>query len=322
MLTEFQTTARELQDLGKPFVVATVVRAERPTSAKVGSKAIFTAEGILTGWVGGSCAEPTVRREARAALGDGRPRMLRLCPPEQLGQAPQEGVVEVALTCVSGGTLEIYLEPQLTEPHLVIVGHQATAQALVTIGQALGYPATVISPEASRDRFPDADRVLDHLDLSVIQFTAGTYVVVASHGNYDEPALEAALRSEAPYVALIASQKRASAVRAELARAGLSEQQLARLRSPAGLDLGGSAPEELAVSILAEIIQFRRRSRATEPGIDAEPVREAIDPVCGMTVEIETARYSLVHADQTYYFCSAGCKHRFAAEPEAYLMAG
>ncbi|MGH2620734.1 MAG: XdhC family protein, partial [Anaerolineales bacterium] len=161
MLTEFQATARDLQDHGKPFVVATVVRAERPTSAKVGSKAIFTAEGILTGWVGGSCAEPTVRREARQSLRDGQPRLLRLCPPEQLGRAPQDGVVEVALTCVSGGTLEIYLEPQFTQPHLVIVGHQATAQALVTIGQTLGYPVTVISPEASRDRFPDADRVLD-----------------------------------------------------------------------------------------------------------------------------------------------------------------
>lgn len=322
MLTEFQATARELQDQGKPFVVATVVRAERPTSAKVGSKAIFTAEGILTGWVGGSCAEPTVRREVRESLADGRPRLLRLCPPEQLGRAPQEGVVEVALTCVSGGTLEIYLEPQLAQPQLVIVGHQATAQALVTIGQALGYPVTVISPEASRDRFPDADRVFDHLDLSVIQFTPHSYVVVASHGTYDEPALEAALRSEAPYVALIASHKRANAVRAELARAGLSEQQLGRLRSPAGIDLGGSAPEELAVSILAEIIQFRRRAPATEPEFDAEPVREAKDPVCGMLVEIETARYSLGHADQTYYFCSAGCKHRFATEPEAFLMTG
>jgi xanthine dehydrogenase accessory factor len=322
MLTEFQTTARELQDQGTPFVVATVVRAERPTSAKVGSKAIFTAEGILTGWVGGSCAEPTVRREARQALGDGRPRLLRLCPPEQLGHAAQEGVVEVALTCVSGGTLEIYLEPQLTQPHLVIVGHQAVAQALVTIGQALGYPCTVISPEATRDRFPDADRVLDHLDLSVIKFTPHTYVVVASHGNYDEPALEAALRSETPYVALIASQKRASAVRAQLSRAGLSEQQLGRLRSPAGLDLGGTAPEELAVSVLAEIIQFRRRSPATEPGVHIEPVREAKDPVCGMMVEIDTARYTLVHADQTYYFCSAGCKHRFATKPEAFLVRG
>jgi xanthine dehydrogenase accessory factor len=320
MLPNYLSSARQLQAEGKAFVLATVVRAERPTSAKVGSKALITADGELTGWVGGSCAEPAVRRQARESLQDGRPRLLRLCPPEELGRGPQEGVVEIGLTCVSGGTLEIYLEPQLTQPQLVIIGHLATAEALARLGRELGYPITVIGPEANRTRFPDVDRLFDQLDFSLVPLNPNSYVVVASHGNYDELALETALRSEAPYVALVASRKRADAIRGQLAQAGLTQAQIGRMRSPAGLDLGGSSPEELAVSILAEIIQLRHKPPPAETDLGFEQAREARDPVCGMMVEIETAHFSLKHGEQTYYFCSAGCRHRFAAEPAAYLM--
>lgn len=331
-----------LHQTGQPFAVATVVRAEKPTSAKAGAKAIITKDGQLTGWVGGSCAEPTVKREAKKALQDGQPRLIRLCPPEKLGQAPQEGVIEIPLTCISGGTLEIYLEPQLAQPHLVVIGHLATAEALVHLGKGLGWRVSVMGLEVSRARFPLADQIFDHLDFSHLTITPNTAIVVASHGNYDEDMLVAALQSPAPYVALIASKKRSEAILQYLHESDLTHEQIHRLKYPAGLDLGAVTPEEIALSILAEILQFQRKLRITnyESGISKpqsptlrpgsgqvsnlespiSPPTEALDPVCHMTVEIATAHFTSEYNGQTYYFCAAGCKRSFDKNPEKYLQ--
>jgi xanthine dehydrogenase accessory factor len=314
---DFLAHAHSLSKAGQPFALATVVRAEKPTSAKAGAKASITADGTITGWVGGSCAQPTVIREALKALQDGQPRLVRLTPPEKLGQATQEGVIEVALTCISGGTLEVYIEPHLPAPHLVVIGHLPVAAALVTLGKGLGYRATVLGLDATPQRFPQADLVLDHLDFAQVALTTQTYVVVATHGNYDEEALTWALNTDATYVALVASRTRAEAVLQYLREAGLAEERLGRLKYPAGLDIGASSPEEIALSILAEIVQ--RRPRAAQAAAPAAPPAEALDPVCGMTVAVATARYVTAHAGQTYYFCSAGCKRSFEKEPEKYL---
>ncbi len=310
--------AQRLREAGQPFVLATVVRAERPTSAKAGAKAIVTADGQLSGWIGGSCARPAVAREARRALQDGQPRLLRLVPPEQLGRAAQDGVIEMALTCVSGGTLEIYLEPHLAQPHLVAISHLPIAEALVTLGKGLGYAVTVMGLEADRSRYPLADRVLDRLDFARLPLTGQTYIVVASHGNYDEEALAWALGTDAPYVALVASRKRAESLRAYLRSIGLSEAQLARLRCPAGLDFGAVTPEEIALSILAEIVHLRRTAPAPLPEAPeaAAAPAEAVDPVCGMMVEIAGARHTAEYKGQVYYFCCSGCQRSFESEPE------
>jgi len=328
MQTDFYDKFQELRNTGNPFTVATVVRAEKPTSAKVGAKALITEEGKLSGWIGGSCAEPTVKREAKKALQDGQPRLIRLCPPEKLGQAPQEGVTEIALTCISGGTLEIYIEPQLAQPHLVVVGHLATAEALVRLGKGLGWRVSLLGLEVTRERFPDADQLIDELDFSRVKVSKSTHVVVASHGNYDEDMLVAALQSESPYVALIASKKRSQAILQYLNESNLTKEQIARLKYPAGLDFGAVTPEEIALSILAEIIQRRRRGNEenmTEQNeeqkpADGEAVIEAVDPVCGMTVEIATAHFTSEYNGKTYYFCAAGCKRSFDKEPQKYVQ--
>jgi xanthine dehydrogenase accessory factor len=315
--------AVELSRGGVAFVLATVVRAEKPTSAKAGAKAIVTADGALDGWVGGSCAQPTVVREALKALQDGQPRLVRLCPPEKLGTAPSDGVVEVALTCISGGTLEVYIEPHLPQPQLVAVGHLPIVEALSRLGKALGYSVTVMGLDVTANRFAEADRVFDHLDFSQLSVSPQTYIVVATHGNYDEDALEGALKSDAAYVGLVASRKRAESVIQYLRETGLSDAQLARLKSPAGLDLGAETPEEIALSILAEIVQQRRRavlSLATSEPLNVSTPAEALDPVCGMMVEVATARYTAQHDGQVYYFCSAGCKRSFEKEPEKYRV--
>jgi len=341
MQTDFYDKVQELRNTGNPFAIATVVRAEKPTSAKVGAKAIITEDGILSGWIGGSCAEPTVKREAKKALQDSQPRLIRLCPPEKMGQAPQEGVIEIALTCISGGTLEIYIEPQLAQPHLVVIGHLATAEALVSLGKGLGWRVSLIGLDVTRERFPNADHIVDELDFSKLSITKNTHVVVASHGNYDEDMLVAALQSDAPYAALIASKKRASAILQYLNESNLTQEQIARLKYPAGLDFGAVTPEEIALSILGEIIQRRRQhsisnspvsnSQVPNPSTGSGQVlqlpitnnqlpTEALDPVCGMTVEIATAHFTSEHNGKTYYFCAAGCKRSFDKEPGKYVQ--
>jgi len=336
--------AHHLRAAGQPFVIAIVVRAERPTSAKPGATAIVTPDGKLTGWVGGSCAQPTVIRESLRVLQDGQPVLLRMGPPDQLsGHAEAPGVIERAMTCISGGTLDIYLEPHLAQPLLVAISHLPIAEALAALGKGLGYAVTVAGLDATPERFPQADQVLNSLEFGQIALRPQSYIVVASHGNYDEEALAWALGTNAPYVALVASPKRARAVVQYLRESGLSEAQLARLKFPAGLDIGAVTPEEIALSILAETVQLRRRHvpaperpvPAAEPPA-AEPAAaghdhsagthrliapsvEAIDPVCGMTVEIASARYTSQYGGQTYYFCAAGCKRSFEKEPGKYV---
>jgi xanthine dehydrogenase accessory factor len=329
-MNDYLQQALALQRAGKAFVLATVVRAERPTSARPGAKAIVTADGEMRGWVGGSCAQPSVIREALKALSDGQPRLLRLCPAEQLGRAPQTGTVEVALTCISGGTLEVYIEPHLPKPVLLVVGHLPVVEALSALAKGLNYEIAVVGLDATRERFPQADTVLDRLDFAHFDPDEHTYVVVASHGNYDEEALEWALNTRAGYVALVASPRRGESVRAYLRDSGLSDAQLARLKCPAGLDLGASQPEEIALSILAEIVQSRRRQQASvadgtepvpQPAAEAPAApAEARDPVCGMMVEVATARYTSQYAGQMYYFCAAGCRRLFEKEPAKYLV--
>ena len=273
--------------------------------------------------MGGSCTEPTVKSEARKALRDGQSRLIRLCPPEQRGQLPQEGVVEVELTCISGGTLEIYLEPNQPQPQLIVIGHLPLTEALAVLGKDMGYAVTVLGMGANSERFPQADAVFDNLDFSQIKATRQTYFVVASHGNYDEEALEKALKTDAPYVALVANPKRRSAIMQYLRDSDLTEEQLARLKIPAGLDFGAVTPEEIALSILAEIVQMRRHSPAMSELISVQEFVEpaqAKDPVCDMMVDIATAIHKSHYFNHDYYFCAAGCKRSFDSEPEKYLI--
>ncbi len=328
MKNDFYEKIGRLRAEEKPFVIATVVRAEKPTSAKAGAKALITGDGMLDGWVGGSCAEPSVRREARRALEEGRPRLIRLCPPEMLGKAPQEGVVEIALTCISGGTLEIYIEPQLSQPHLVVIGHLATAQALLLLGAGRGWRVSVMGLDVAHEAFPDA-MVFNRLDFSALHLGPSAYVVVASHGNYDEDMLVEALKSEARYVALVASRKRAEAIQEYLHESDLEAGQIARLEYPAGLDIGAETPEEIAVSILAEMIAHHRRMEISpgekSAGLEVEnrtpgaAEGEAIDPVCGMIVEIAGAHFRSQYNGNTYFFCAAGCQRTFDKDPEKYI---
>jgi xanthine dehydrogenase accessory factor len=262
---------------GRPFALATVVNVERPASARRGDHAVVTPDGTLSGWVGGACTEPTVVREALAALGDGEARLVRV-----------EG------GCASEGTIEVLVEPQLPAPLLAVIGESPAARTLTELARTIGW------------------RVFTELG-------GADAVVVASMGQGDENALEVALAGDAGYVGLVASAKRGSAVLADLRGRGVDEETLARIRCPAGLDLGPSSQEEIAVAILAELVAWRHtRPGATELLQAVQPI-EAIDPVCGMTVSVAGARETAVHDGHTYYFCGAHCRKRFEADPARYL---
>ncbi|MEK7364814.1 MAG: XdhC/CoxI family protein, partial [candidate division NC10 bacterium] len=212
---------------------------ERPTSAKPGAKALIRKDGTVSGWVGGSCAEPVVVKEALKALGDGQPRFIALVGEGGTGPGRREGVLEYPMTCHSGGTLEIYVEPVLPKPELLLFGRGPVIETLAKLGQALEFTVVLVSSEASADRFAQ------------LRITPRSFVVVASHGTFDEEALVHALRSEAAYVSLVASRKRAGAVVEALRARGTPAERLGRLKAPAGLDIDAVTPEEIAVSILA-----------------------------------------------------------------------
>ena len=275
-----------------PFVLATVVRVHHPTSVRPGDCAIVLADGSIEGFVGGMCAESSVRLHGLRVLETGEPLLLRLDPgaPESGERSdPVDGAVVEHNPCLSGGSLEIFLDPKLPAPRLAVFGSSPIALAIERLGEAAGY-------EVARGR---ADK------LSIAGSSA---VIVASHGSEEEQALAEALKAGVPYVALVASHKRGSAVRAEL---DVPDELRDQLHTPAGLNIGASTPEEIAVSILAELIAEHRRD-APRPVVESHGPASATDPVCGMEVAISAATPSLEHAGERLYFCAAGCRDAYA----------
>lgn len=316
--------AHELRAARRPFVLASVVRCERPASARPGDQALVTLDGALYGWVGGSCTEPVIVREALDALREEQARLVRLGPPETLPAEPPEGMVAHPMTCHSGGTLEIFVDPCLPETQIVIVGHSPVATTLAALASAVAYEVVVCDVEATQEDFPTAQHLLPALESDDVTLDTRTYVVVSTHGEADEEALAVALQSPASYVTLVASRRRADAAREALLELGLSSAEVQRLQSPAGLDIGAQTPQEIAAAILAEIIQHRRTTPATweevVSAMDALPAT-AVDPVCGMTVEVTATTPSAVYEGETYYFCCIGCRRHFEGAPTTYVNA-
>jgi xanthine dehydrogenase accessory factor len=313
--------AHELMVQGVPFALATVVRRERPTSGQPGDKAIITLAGEFVGWVGGSCAQPTVLQEAHKALADGEPRLVVLTP--NLDAEVREGVELYRMTCYSGGTMEIYIEPYLPEPQLLICGASPAAEALVTIGKAVGFQVFLIDPAATAENFPAAEVILPQIEAGQFPDIHERYAVVATMGNWDEEAIKDVLALSPDYIGLVASKKRFQEIVSRLSGEGVSREQLALVTCPAGLDLSARTLPEVALSIMAEIVS-RRRSRAEKGAVTDSPAQVGLpamaeDPVCHMSVDPQTARYRADVESLTYYFCNASCKTHFEKDPQKYL---
>jgi xanthine dehydrogenase accessory factor len=320
--------AGELTRRGQPFALATVVWRQAPSSGQQGSRAIITASGDLHGWIGGACAEPVVIREARQVITEGVPRLLLLGTRDQFGAAVPDGMTVVPIACQSEGALEVYIEPVLPAPHLVIVGRSPMVETLADLSRALGWRTTV----ADRGAFSAADA------------DESSMVVVATQGHGDEEAVEQAVAARPAYLGLVGSAKRGAGVLGYLADRGVPQDQLDRVRVPAGLDLGRTTHREIAVAILAELVQLRasgglaaasavgsgagavpgEEGRVSPPSRGSaspggSPPREGRDPVCAMTVTADASSYPLEHDGETYYFCCAGCRRSFQEDPAAYL---
>ncbi|HEY1330842.1 MAG TPA: XdhC family protein [Actinomycetota bacterium] len=313
---------RTLQDRGEPYVLATVVWRRAPSSGKVGSRALITSDGRVRGWLGGACAEPAVVSEARRALSEGTPRLMFLGRADELAEHRREGVVSVPIACHSEGALEVYVEPVAPKQHLVVIGRSPAVDALARMAAALGWRTVVVDERGGPLDHPGVERVVTGLDLDEAGAGRHSFVVVATQGHYDEDALQGALASGAAYVGLVASAKRAEAVKGYLSDRGVPGEQLDRVRSPAGLDLGPVAHEEIAVAILAELVQLRASGELPKPAAAAgvPEVHEETDPICGMSVDVSTARYRSAFEGRTYYFCSAGCLAKFESAPAEFAV--
>ena len=299
-------------------MLATVVRCEPPTSAHPGDKAVITPDGRLRGWIGGSCSEPIVRREALRALVEGVPQLVRIVPAPEVKQTRKRGELMVATTCPSGGALDIFIEPRLPKPLLLVFGDSPVARTLLQMGPLAGFRTCAVHPGARSEDFPGAGMVLGSLDLAEANPGSDSWAIVATMGHYDEDALEAALAYQGLDVGLVASVRRSDAARKALSERGLDEATLNRVRAPAGKVRSGSQ-EEIALLALAEVVTARRKRGPAQAAGPVAPVVFATDPVCGMTVDPLTAMHRAVHHEQTYWFCSAGCEAEFKKEPDRYL---
>ncbi len=256
----------------QPFALATVVRTKAATSAKVGAKAVIRADGSMVGWIGGGCTLGAVRKAAREALGDGRARMIRVRPDAEAGPA-EDGTEDYRNACASGGTVELFVEPILPRPSLIVAGASGTARALRALGRNAGFTVTAAALAEDLEGIAEADETLTGFELSRSPRAAASFIVVATQGKRDREALEAALRCGAPYVAFIGSRKKAADLKAQLAGRGIAAERLEALHAPAGLDIGAVTPEEIALSILSEIVRERRKIAPV--GLVEAPVAEA-----------------------------------------------
>jgi len=329
----------ELARRGEPFALATVVWRQSPSSSQPGARAIITAGGELHGWIGGACAEPVVISEAQQVMKEGTARLLLLGTPEQFGAAVPDGMTVIPISCQSEGALEVYIEPVLPVPHLVIVGDSPMTRTLASLAGALGWRTDLIR---GPDFTPEAA-------------DARSMIVVATQGHDDEDVLERAVAARPAYLGLVGSRRRGATVLGYLADRGVPRDELDRVRVPAGLDLGSTTHQEIAVAILAELVQLRAsgtlaagtlaagalaagalaagkpagppaQRAGTESARQAGPegarpaARPAlvIDPVCGMTVSADSSR-PLRYEGTDYYFCCAGCRQAFEQDPDAYV---
>lgn len=307
---------RELDQQRQVYVRATVVRTQRPTSARAGDVALVDALGAMTGFVGGTCVEASVREFSLRALETGEPLLLQVRPGD-VGRTEQEGAIEVHNPCLSGGSIDVFLEPVVPAAHVVVVGDAPVAQSLAILGADLGFEIELVDGESWQPGERDSA------------------VIVASHGRGEELALQRALEAGIPYIGLVASEKRGAAVVASL---NVDDALRHRVHTPAGLRLGGTAPAEIALGVLAELVQVRASSGTQPVGTQEDPSHGdgesassaqgaangpamAIDPICGMTVVAADPTAHVTHDGMTVWFCADGCRATYLKDPEHYATA-
>ena len=315
--------AAQHRQAGRPFAIATVVGTVAPTSAKPGDKAIVTAEGELIGWIGGGCAQDVVIEEALECMQTGRVRLIRLSP--DVAPAPNASVKILAMKCESGGTLEVHIEPVLPKTKMLVFGTSEVALSLVKLATELDYDIAFYAPDIGSADLPEGVSIFDNFDdVPRLDSNLPSVAIVATQGNGDARALQGAIASEARYITMVTSSRKAAKLFGSLEKRGVSSAALEKIKVPAGLDIKAETPAEIAVSVLAEIIQQSRTgemsntTKMTKPATDSEKVK---DPICEMIIDPKTAAGTSDYRGTTYHFCSLHCLETFEQEPEKFTVA-
>jgi xanthine dehydrogenase accessory factor len=324
MLEPFLEKTKQLSNKNEPFAIAMVVRREAPSSGKTGDKAVINKFGELDGWIGGGCVQSIVIKEAEDAMKSGKPKLVKI--GISLPASNQDGVIEYKMSCHSEGTVEIYIEPVLPPTHLLVMGNSAIARALIKIGNVAGYRITAVAPDAKPGSFEKVDELITQLNLQQVKTSGASFIVVATQGEQDELALEQALSKPSAYIGFVSSKKKKAKVMDYLQQSGLDKKKLDSIRSPAGIDINAKTPEQVAISILAEIIQVQTSLLAAAGFTKYDETREEagkpkfyINPVCGVPVDIKNPKHVIDYKGELVYFCCDGCKVKFEADPKIYM---
>lgn len=322
-------TIAELSKQNVLFAVATVVRREAPSSGKAGDKAVVSRFGEITGWIGGGCVQGVVRKEAGDAMQSGMPRLVRIGKNLANG-AGIDGAVDYKMTCQSEGMVEIFIEPMIPQTHLVVIGKSEIAKALVKLAYSAGYRVTGVAQDADLKTFEKVDQLITQYSLQQVKTSASSFIVVATQGDQDEAVLLEALSVPHAYLGFVASRKKMKAVGGYLKDAGISEELINAIHAPAGIDINAKQPFEVAISILAEMVEVYNsmenftgfESVENQPKLAAQKAPQwYINPVCGVPVDMNNPRHVMQYRDEKVYFCCDGCKIKFEKDPEKYITA-
>jgi len=322
MHNSFLEKAIALNQTREPYATATIVRRKIPSSGKPGDKAIITKDGQIHGWIGGGCTRGIVLKESLLAIQDRKPRLVLIAPGAVEKQADNKKIY--TMTCQSGGEVELYIEPVMPKPHIVIFGTSHIAMATAKVAKSMDYRVDAVMSVADSTVFPTADKVVAIADFDETMVQDNSYFVVCTQGEGDAEAMFTALSHDVDYISFVASRKKANAIFSDLRGMNVSMDKLKKIKTPAGIDINAKLPEEVAISILAQVIKaFRSEDQAPSslemPKIELTNDDFYMNPVCNIPIQKSTAKYVLEHKGEKVYFCCDGCKVSFEKAPEKYI---
>ena len=300
------------------FATAVVVKHDTPISGKSGDKAIILNDGSLLGWIGGGCTNTIVIKEGLSALNSGKSKLIVIDPEKNSDNGP--GEKHFQMSCHSGGSLSVYVEPVFPRPLIVVMGNSPVASSLLKMSSELGYETLWTVNNEIENEFLEVDRIQKNFDLKNINLSSPCFIIVCTQGENDWEALESAMKTSVNYVAFVGSRRKTEILKKELSENGISQERLEEMVNPAGIDLKAKTPSEIALSILAEIIQLLRDDNTLDNQVVSESEEKAIDPVCGMQVDTELNKNTFQFKNQDYHFCCNGCKTKFKNNPELFLV--
>lgn len=320
MLNDFLKTAIALNEGHKPYATAIIVKRKIPSSGKPGDKAIITADGKIHGWIGGGCTRGIVLKEALLSMQEGKPRYIQISPNSTADFTSYSKVYN--MTCQSGGEVDIYIEPVLPRPHLYIFGVSHIAMALSKLALAMNYTVSCVGDHSDKTIFEGVEHFINNTEYEKSNSENNSYAVVCTQGEGDAEALYSAIQSQPTYLSFVASRKKANAIFREVREKGITFDQIKEIKTPAGLDIQAKLPEEVAVSILAEIIKHLRGERQLKDPNEPLMMNNEdyyLNPVCNIPIQKSTAKHVIQYKNEDVYFCCDGCKVSFEKDPSKYM---